>query len=294
VVRCDAGAVIGVDVRGAAPATSETDLARPGTLVERAHAIVLSGGSAFGLAAADGVMQYLRERGIGFPVCPVHIPIVPAACIFDLGIGEAVWPDASMGYAACASASAKPPQEGCVGAGLGATVGKALGPTGATKAGLGTASMRCDAATVGALVVVNAFGDVVLPGRGEIIAGARESTSGEFVDTEQLLLRGAPAVLRGENTTIGVVATDVPLTPEGATYLARVAHDGLARTIRPVHTMVDGDTIFALATGELNGEATPLLTLGVAAVRAVERAVIRALAAAEPMGGLPAARMPLP
>jgi L-aminopeptidase/D-esterase-like protein len=196
-----------------------------------------------------------------------------------------------MGYAACASASAEPPAEGCAGAGLGATVGKALGPAGATKSGLGSASVRCGPATVGALVVVNAFGDVALPG-GEIVAGTREPQSGMFADTEQLLLRGSPLALPGESTTIGVVATDAPLTPEGASYLARVAHDGLARAIRPVHTMVDGDTLFSLATGELAAEAPPLLALGVATVQAVEQAVIRAVAAAEPMGGLPAARIP--
>jgi len=292
VVRCDAGAVVGVDVRGAAPATRETDLCRPGTLVEQANAIVLAGGSAFGLAAADGVMQCLHELGLGFVAGSVRVPIVPAACIFDLGIGAPVWPDADMGRAACAGATGDPLAEGCVGAGLGATVGKALGHDLATKSGVGTSSLRCGSATVGALVVVNALGDVVLPKSGMIVAGARSVESGGFAGTEEILLRGAAMAGPGENTTIGVVATDAPLSPDGADYLARVAHDGLARVIRPVHTMADGDTMFALATGALKGEAPTLMAVGVAAVLAVEQAIVRAVAAAEPMGGLPAARMP--
>jgi L-aminopeptidase/D-esterase-like protein len=292
VVRCDAGAVVGADVRGGAPATRETDLCRPGTLVESAHAIVLSGGSAFGLAAADGVTAFLRDEGIGFPAGAVRVPIVPAACIFDLGIGAASWPDAAMGRDACAAATSDPPTEGCVGAGLGATVGKALGIENATKSGLGTASVRCGRATVGALVVVNAFGDVGLPEGGVIVAGARDPGSGEFVDSERYLLDHGVRTPAIENTTIGVVATDASLSKEAANYLARVAHDGLARVIRPVHTLADGDTLFALATGRLGGDSPPLLALGVAAVRVVEEAVIRAVTMAESLGSLPAARLP--
>lgn len=294
VVLCREGAVVGVDVRGAAPGTRETDLCRPGTLVERAHAVFLAGGSAFGLEVGTGIMQYLREQGIGFRLGPAVVPIVPGAILFDLGIGEPTWPDASMGYQACKHAGAGEVEEGNVGAGTGASVGKILGPGGATKAGLGTASIRFHRAAgddllVGALVVVNAVGNVVRPGTDVVLAGARDPGSNRYVDSVRLLLEGIPAVPDATNTTLGVVATDAALTVEQINWLAQVAHDGLARVIRPAHTPFDGDTFFGLATGgsRVSGPHD-MMALGAATVNAVERAVVRAIERATPAGGLPA------
>lgn len=292
VVLCEDGAVVGVDVRGAAPGTRETDLCRPMRLVDRAQAILLTGGSAFGLDAAGGVMSYLEERGIGFDVGVTRVPIVPAAVIFDLFLGDhRVRPDAGMGYRACLAARPGPVDQGNVGAGMGASVGKILGPARATKSGVGTASVAVSGgSTVGALVVVNAFGDVRDPETGRIIAGAR-GADGQYIDASRLLLQGGgPAGFGGRagptNTTIGVVATDARLTKEGANKLAEMAHDGLARVIYPIHTMFDGDVIFALATGEKEQDVT---ALGVAAAEAVARAVVRAVRAADSAGGLPGA-----
>ncbi|MDQ3856820.1 MAG: P1 family peptidase [Chloroflexota bacterium] len=291
VVLCEDGAVAGVDVRGGAPGTRETDLCRPGTLVEQVHAVLLTGGSAFGLDAATGVMRFLRERGVGFDTGVAKVPIVPAAVIFDLGIGAAGWPDADMGYTACASVSTGEVARGCAGAGAGATVGKLLGYERAMKSGLGTASTRVGDATVGALVVVNALGDVVDPETNEVVAGTRGLESGRRADV-LALVTGAPARLAGLglNTTIGVVATDAVLTDAQASHLASAAHDGLARTVRPAHTLHDGDTLFALATGKARSDKGPdMLALAVAAVRVVERAVLDAVRSAQPAGGLPVA-----
>jgi L-aminopeptidase/D-esterase-like protein len=293
-VLCRAGAVVGVDVRGAAPGTRETDLCRPGTLVERAHAVVLCGGSAFGLEAASGVARELAEDGVGFDAGGILVPIVPAAVIFDLALGQAVWPDLEMGRRAVTAASAAAPAQGCVGAGTGATVGKVLGLSRATKAGIGTASVHVDGAVVGALVVANAGGDVVDPRTGAIVAGTRHPTEARFADSAAVVRDGAGAARPLEQTTLAVVATDAPLTVEQANHLAAVAHDGLARTIRPVHTMFDGDTVFALATGagapDGRGPGPEALTrLGVLAVEAVERATLNAVRFATPAGGLPAA-----
>jgi L-aminopeptidase/D-esterase-like protein len=277
------GAVVGVDVRGAAPGTRETDLCRPGTLIEQAHSVLLTGGSAFGLDAAGGVMRYLHERGIGFPVGNVVVPIVPAAVIFDLSIGLPVWPDAAMAYRACVAASSEPPLEGSVGAGMGATVGKVLGPEHAMKSGVGTASVRVGGATVGALVVVNAFGHVTDPASGRRLAGARDAETGAIVDTVEVLVQPRNAVSgeRGGNTTIGVIATDAPLDKAGINRLCSLAHDGLARCISPVHTQLDGDTIFGLATGETGpAEGIGMMALEVAVVRVVEEAVVRAVSRA--------------
>jgi L-aminopeptidase/D-esterase-like protein len=291
VVLAGQGAVVGVDVRGRAPGTRETDLCRPGTWVERAHAVLLTGGSAFGLDAAGGVMRYLRERGLGFETGVIPVPIVPAAVIFDLGIGEPVWPDADDAYQACLEATDTSVRQGNVGAGTGATVGKLLGPAGAMKAGLGTASVRLGEVTVGALMVVNAVGDVVLPGTNRIVAGARDPESGEFADSARTLLRRGRPSQSPPNTTIGVVATDAELDPAEVQELARMAHDGLARTIRPAHTIFDGDTIFALATGRAGALAVPDLDLTAAVVDTVERAVVNAVRYAEPAGGVPSANM---
>jgi L-aminopeptidase/D-esterase-like protein len=293
-VVCRAGAVAGVDVRGPAPGTRETDLCRPGTLVQRAHAVALCGGSAFGLEAASGVMRHLAEAGIGFDAGGIAVPIVPAAVIFDLalGPGPVTWPDVEMGRAAAAAASAQAPEQGCVGAGTGATVGKALGMEHAMKSGIGTASARAGDAVVGALVVANAAGDVVDPATGAIVAGTRHPSGDGFAGSEAVIRAAAEAPAPLRQTTLAVVATDAPLSPEQASHLASVAHDGLARSIRPVHTMFDGDTAFALATGP--GDRPPpgpaeLTRLAVLAVEAVERATLNAVRFATPAGGLPAA-----
>jgi L-aminopeptidase/D-esterase-like protein len=291
VVVCRAGAVAGVAVRGAAPGTRETDVCRPGTLVERAQAVVLCGGSAFGLEAASGVARELRDAGIGYDAAGITVPIVPAAVIFDLALGEVVWPDVAAGRAAVAAAASGRFERGCVGAGTGATVGKVLGMERATKSGIGTASVEAGGGTVvGALVVVNAGGDVVDPSSGAIVAGTRRPDGDGFADSVALVRRGFEPPPAAQQTTLAVVATDAPLTVEQANHVASVAHDGLARTIRPVHTMHDGDTVFALATGE--GErldAIAVTRLAVLAVDAVERATLDAVRSATPAGGLPPA-----
>ena len=291
-VVCRAGAVAGVAVRGAAPGTRETDLCRPGTLVERAHAVVLCGGSAFGLEAASGVARHLAGEGIGYDAGGIRVPIVPAAVIFDLAIGEVAWPDVEAGRRAAAAATGGAPAQGCVGAGTGATVGKVLGMARATKSGIGTASADAGSAAVGAIVVVNAGGDVVDPAGGGIVAGARRPDGAGYADSVALVRRGFDPPPPVQQTTLAVVATDAALTVEQANHLASVAHDGLARTIRPVHTMHDGDTIFALATGPAGGERlspVDVTRLAVFAVDAGERATLAAARHATALGGLPAA-----
>ena len=287
VVLCPpAGCVGSVDVRGSAPGTRETDLLRPGQLVERVNAILLTGGSAFGLAAADGVMRFLEERNTGFPVGVTVVPIVPAAVIFDLTVGDfRVRPDAAMGYAACMAASEGLAAEGNVGAGTGASVGKALGPMLAMKAGVGSASISLpDGLIVGALVVVNALGDVVDPASGQIIAGAR-LPGGGWANSAALLVHGA-ALPSGaaSNTVIGVVATNARLDKAQANKVAQMAHDGLARAVRPAHTMGDGDTIFALSAGDLQADVS---RVGQAAADMVAEAIVRAVRTAMSVGGLP-------
>ena len=279
VVLCRDGATAGVAVRGAAPGTRETDLCRPGTLIERVHAVLLTGGSAFGLEASAGVMRRLAGAGIGYDARGIRVPIVPAAVIFDLAVGKPKWPDAAMGERAVADASRKV-ERGRVGAGTGATIGKLLGPENAMRSGLGTASVRSgNDGVVGALAVVNAGGDVVDSATGQIVAGTRDPETGEWADSAALIRQGlGRPPLPVESTTLAVVACSVPLTVEQANYLAGVAHDGFARTIRPVHTMHDGDTIFALAPGEgPKVDSLHLSHLGVLAVEAVERAVLDAL-----------------
>jgi L-aminopeptidase/D-esterase-like protein len=292
VVVADAGVVCGVDVRGGAPGTRETDLLDPVNTVDVVHAIVLTGGSAFGLDAASGVMRYLEEKGIGFPVGVGRVPIVPAAVLFDLGIGDwKIRPDARAGYAAASGAAAGPVAEGSVGAGAGATVGKLFGPGAAMKGGLGTASVRrSDGVVVAALVAVNALGDVVNPDTGQTLAGARTADGKSMRGAMSALLAGATPgrPLSGQNTSIGVVATNVKLGKAEATKVAQMAHDGLGRTIRPVHTPWDGDTLFALSTGAIEaGEAA--LLVGALAAEAVARAVVRAVLTATGLPGIPAA-----
>lgn len=288
VVLCgEEGAVAGVDVRGGAPGTREIALLDPTCLVERIHALCLAGGSAFGLAAADGVMRYLEERSIGFETDAARVPIVPAAIIFDLALGDAsVRPDAKAGYAACESATDGPVAEGSVGAGTGATVGKLRGLAGMMKGGIGTASCRIPGSVVGALAVVNPFGDVVDSQMGEIVAGALRADGERFVDTESALLKGAPPAQPLTNTTLGVVATDAALTKAQATKVAQMAQDGLARAIRPVHTPFDGDLVFALSLGDRKGNVGQV---GAAAARVLAEAVVRAVRKARGLHGVRAA-----
>jgi L-aminopeptidase/D-esterase-like protein len=285
VILAREGVVAGVDVRGAAPGTRETDLLAPGNFVQHVHAVMLAGGSAWGLAAADGAMQWLEERGIGFDVRFGRLPIVPAAVLFDLPVGDArIRPDAAAGYAACDAASTAAPAEGNVGAGSGALVGKLFGVHRAMKGGIGTASITVNGVTVGALIACNALGDVLDPDTAQVVAGARTEDGRALLDTRRALLRGEvpQPLLAGTNTTLGVVATDAVLTKVQANRLAAVAHDGLARAINPVHTMSDGDTLFALATGRvpLEGDAPGMTVLGTMAAEVVARATLRAVRAA--------------
>jgi L-aminopeptidase/D-esterase-like protein len=282
VVIAREGAVAGVDVRGAAPGTRETDLLAPSNLVDRVHAVLLSGGSAWGLDAASGVMQWLEEQGIGLPVGYGLVPIVPAAVVFDLGVGDhRIRPDARMGYQACMAASRQLPAQGNVGAGAGALVGKLYGMPLAMKGGMGTASLTVDGITVGALVVCNAVGDVIDPATGQVIAGARTPDGASLRDARAAMLAGQlpQSLLAGTNTTIGVIATDAVLQKPQAHRLAQVAHDGLARTINPVHTMLDGDTLFALGTGQ-SGKTASMLLLATLAAEVTARAVLQAIRAA--------------
>jgi L-aminopeptidase/D-esterase-like protein len=292
VVLAEAGAVAGVDVRGSAPGTRETDLLNPLNLVDRVHAIVLAGGSAFGLDAASGVMRYLDERGVGFPTSYGVVPIVPAAILFDLGVGDPkVRPGADCGYAAASSASSGPIAEGSVGAGAGATVGKLHGMERAMKGGVGTAALTLpNGLTVAALVAVNAFGDVIDPATGRVVAGVRTADGRGLADARVLLRTGASQRNPiGENSTIGVVVTNARLTKTQATKVAQMAHDGLARAITPIHTQSDGDALFALATGALAIDAD-VSVVGALAAEAVADAVLRAVRQATGLPGLPAVR----
>jgi L-aminopeptidase/D-esterase-like protein len=290
VVLLETGATAGVDVRGAAPATRETDLLRPGNLVSVAHAIVLSGGSAFGLDAASGVMRYLEEKKIGFEFGRSHVPIVPAAALFDLSVGDGtIRPTADCGYRASQSASTSPVQEGSIGAGAGATVGKATGR--GMKGGIGTAALMLpDGLIVAAMVATNGFGDVVDPSTGQIVAGARVAGGETFADARKLLRSGAIRFNGpGRNTTLGVVATNAALTKTDATRVAEMAHDGYARAIVPVHTPVDGDTIFAIATGTKQGSAD-LGQIGALAAEAIAEAIVRSVRQATGVANFPSAR----
>jgi L-aminopeptidase/D-esterase-like protein len=294
VILCEEGATAGVDVRGSAPGTRETDLLDPKNLVQQVHAVVLSGGSAFGLDAATGVVRYLEERGVGYDTGVARVPIVPAAILFDLGVGDAkIRPDAEAGYKACKAAQSSAPAEGNVGAGAGATVGKMFGMRRAMKGGLGTASIRVgNDLTVGAMVAVNAVGDIIDPATSKLIAGARTADGKKLQGAMAGLLRGEtlPPLFGGTNTTIGVVATDARLDKAQAQKVAQMAHDGLARTINPAHTMFDGDTIFAIATGKSSSTKPANVTLiGALAAEAMAQAVVRAIKAARGIQNLPSA-----
>ena len=287
VILCDTVAVGGVDVRGGAPATRETELLHPLNLVEQVDAVVLTGGSAYGLDAASGVMRYLEEQGLGYDTGVARIPIVPAAAIFDLGFGSAsIRPDAEAGYQACKNATAEPVMLGNIGAGTGATVGKMAGPSFMMKGGLGSAStLLSDGTLVGALVVVNALGDIIDPQTQKVVAGARNPAGHGFLAANPF-----------GNTTIAVVATNASLTKGQTNKIAQMAHDGIAQTIRPAHTMFDGDTIFGLAMGpklqimtNSTIAASQVSTIGAAAATILARAIIKAVRHATELHGVPAA-----
>jgi L-aminopeptidase/D-esterase-like protein len=292
VVIVEGGAVGGVDVRGGAPGTRETDLLDPQNTVQQVHAVVLAGGSAFGLDAAGGVMRYLRERGVGFATSAGPVPIVPAAILFDLQVGGRpdIWPDAACGYAAASAATDGVVDEGSVGAGAGATVGKMAGSARAMKGGIGSIMLRTtDGLMVGAIVAVNASGSVIDPRTGRSIAGVRTPDGRGLEDPFALVRRGVAAALPArEHTTIGVVVTNARLTKAQARKVAEMAHAGLARTIVPTHTPADGDAIFALATGRLDREVN-VGAVGALAAEAVSDAILRGVRAAKGLPGYPAA-----
>ncbi len=297
VVLCGEGAVAGVEVRGAAPGTRETDLLHPLHLVDKVQAIVLAGGSAFGLEVAQGVSRYLEERGLGFETAVARVPIVPAAVLFDLEVGDPrIRPGAEAGYRACLAAAQRPQPAGAsmgnIGAGAGATVGKLLGSGRAMKGGLGMASRRLPGGgTVAAVVAVNAVGDVVDPSTGKILAGVRSQDGRRIVGAMRALADGEPLprLLGGQSTTIGVIATDARLDKVGATWVARMGHDGLARVINPVHTQYDGDTLFAVATGQVSGSTSNPTLIGALAAEVVAEAVVAAIRSARGVPGYPAA-----
>lgn len=287
VIICEEGATGGVDVRGSAPGTRETDLFQAEKMIDKVHAVVLSGGSAFGLDAASGVMNYLEEKGIGFDVGVTKVPIVASAVIFDLDIGaHHIRPDFKMGYAAAKNATSEDTLQGNVGCGLGATIGKILGPAYAMKAGLGSASVRVGELVVSAMVAVNSFGDIYDPNNNQQIAGVYDYKQKKLLNTLELMKeKNQELTFDLQNTTIGVVATNARLTKAQANKVAQIAHNGLARTINPVHTMVDGDTIFTMATNKLEADIN---LVGSLAAEAMSKAIINAVHSAESVAGVKA------
>ena len=293
VILCEGGAVAGVDVRGSAPGTRETDLLNPINMVQQVQAVVLSGGSAYGLDTATGVMRYLETKGIGFKIGAGVVPIVPAAILMDLGFGGdfKIRPNADSGYEACLAATSNPVPQGNIGAGAGATVGKMFGQKFAMKGGLGSASIKVGntGIVVGAIVAVNAVGDITNPKTGKIIAGARGEAGG-FRNAMAEVMKGYRVALDpGANTTIGVVATNATMEKVQVSKVAQMSHDGYARAINPVHTPGDGDTIFALATGALKVTVNHGM-IGALAAEAMAQAIVRAITNAEAAGGLPSYR----
>ncbi len=287
VVLCESGAAAGVDIRGSASGTEEIATLDPGHVAGQAHAIVLAGGSAYGLEAASGVRRYLEHRGVGFATGAAVVPIVPCAILYDLAIGKAsARPTREMGEAAAEAATTDAVKEGSVGAGTGATVGKLFGIQQAMKSGIGTFTVALgNGALVSALVVVNAFGDIRDPASGKIIAGARRAKdSREFADTEARMKAGAAGGFARANTTLAVVATDARLPKTGCAKLAQLASLGMARTIYPVNTMFDGDTVFALSLGAREADVN---ALGIAAAEAVTQSILRAVRSAKSLGGVP-------
>ncbi len=277
VVIGEAGVTAGVDVRGGAPGTRETDLLDPVNFVEQIHAVVMTGGSSFGLDSASGVMQYLEEKGVGFDAFVTRIPIVCGAVLFDLTIGDhKVRPDKEMGYQACLNANHTECEEGCVGAGTGATVGKILGMERCMKSGLGTYCIQTGDLKLGAIVAVNCLGDVIDPKTGETLAGVLDENKKRFLNSEEIMIKefsGRKIEFSG-NTTIGVIVTNAKLTKSQTNKVASMAHNGYGRTMRPAHTMFDGDTIFAVATGKVD---TDVSVAGLLAARIMEQAVVRAV-----------------
>ena len=294
VVLVTGGAVGGGEVRGAAPGTREFVLLDPVNTIQQIHGIVLAGGSAFGLAAAQGTQRFLEERGIGYDTGDARVPIVPSAILYDLGVGGRpdIRPTEDCGYRAAEAATADPVVEGNVGAGAGATVGKLLGRERAMKAGIGSAAIRTpEGLVVAALVVVNAVGDIIDPATGEVVAGARTADGQGLIDVRTLLRQGSlPGRSRpGRNTTLAVVATNARLDKAQVNKVAQMAHDGLARAIYPVHTPEDGDAVFSLATGSFDGTSN-LLVIGALAAEVLAQAILRAAQTAEGIPGFPAAR----
>ena len=291
VIVVERGATAGVDVRGGAPATSETDLLSPEKMVQSIYGIALSGGSTFGLESRGGVLKYLEEKKIGIAYGGMRIPIVPAASIFDLPVGDArIRPSADCGYRAAMAATTSPVQEGSVGAGAGATLGKYLGMSRAMKGGVGSAAMTmADGTIIAALVVANPMGDIVDPATGKIVAGVRKSQGGGFEDVRTLMRTGSPRPAGGGNTTLGVIATNATLNKAQALRLAQLAGDGFVRAIWPIHTNADGDTVFALATGTKPGDPD-MITLGALAADVMANAVLRAATQATSLPNLPAVR----
>ncbi len=286
VIICEDGATAGVDVRGGAPGTRETDLLNPINLVDKMHAVVLSGGSAFGLDAACGVMEYLEEKGIGFDVGLTKVPIVGSAVLFDLAIGDyKVRPDKEMGYRACINSNNFEDKQGSIGAGTGATVGKVLGMEYAMKGGLGSYCMKVGELMVGAIVAVNCFGDVVDPNTGQILAGTLNKDKKSFADSEEMLLSQYANTINAfsGNTTIGVIATNAILTKAEANKVASMAHNGYGRAMRPAHTMYDGDTIFALSTGKVSADVNVVGFLG---ARVMAQAIVNAIKNAQTLGNM--------
>jgi L-aminopeptidase/D-esterase-like protein len=285
VVICEEGASAGVDVRGGAPGTRETDLLNPVNLVDKIHAVTLAGGSAFGLDASGGVMKYLEEKNVGFDVKVTKVPIVCSAVLFDLAIGKhSIRPDKLMGYKACENAELNECKEGNVGAGTGATVGKVLGSEYSMKGGLGCYAIQVGELQVGACIAVNCFGDIIDPSTGQIIAGALKEDKKTFADTEATMISrySEKKNLFSGNTTIGVVATNGKFTKSEMNKIASMSHNGYARTMRPAHSMVDGDTIFTMATGKIEADIN---VVGLLAARVVEQAVLRAVKSAESVLG---------
>lgn len=290
VLLCEEGATAGVDVRGSAPGTRETDLLDPINLVQKVQAVMLSGGSAYGLNAATGVMRYLEENKLGFAISKGVVPIVPAAVLMDLGVGDfSIRPDEEAGYLACKAAKSEPSAEGNIGAGAGASVGKMFGMDYAMKGGLGTASYKVPGTdvVVGAIVAVNAVGDVYAPNSQQILAGARNEDGKGFRNIMDAIMQGRNVVKSGgANTTIGAIATNAPFNKAELKKIAGMAHDGYARSINPIHTMWDGDTIFALSTGKAEGVEADVTAIGAIAATVMAHAVARAVVQAESLPDL--------
>ncbi|WP_252214159.1 P1 family peptidase [Clostridium sp. VAP41] len=291
VVICKNGATGGVDVRGGSPGTRETDLLNPMEMVDKIHAVVLSGGSAFGLDASSGVMDYLENKNIGFDVTVAKVPIVCQAVLFDLAFGNPkVRPDKFMGIKACLNSEEYYDDiNGNIGAGFGATVGKFLGPDFSMKGGLGTYAVKVGDLEVGAIVAVNCLGDVVDPQNLNIISGAYDRKNNNFLNTENLILSNLKNPINPfkGNTTIGIIATNANFTKAEANKVASMAHNGYARTMYPAHTMFDGDTIFTMATNKVNSDVT---TVGMLAARVMEKAILRGVKSAKSLFGVPSFR----